>query len=679
MNELAVSFGWLALQVTAIAIVAWLLESRLARRCPAAAGRLLVAAFVAIGLLTIAGLGPLPDWWAWQPPRGTQPGASEVASTPTEPASPQADAATPGRWFRINLPTMVPESVSDRDLAGRAGRLLAAIWLAGAALALLRLCLGLVRVQSIRRRCEPVVDPQVLDALASLRARMGCKRPVEIRVAELPGLPATAGWLRPMILLPLDWRVWNESQLQAALAHELAHIKSADYLAGVLAQLGLATHFYHPLMRRLWGRLQLRQELAADALAARHAGGPHDYLRALAVLALRSQGRRPDVPARLFLSAHGGAWFRRVEMLRNAKEARPVSRTVRGLALAVLVCSVAVVSAMRGPAQSPTPAATPPAIENNLEPFDLSYFSPENAPHSHALVAIRPSVVFTLPGMENVRKQYELGLAEIVKAQGGSLPNGFSLADIDQIVAEVGFESKGTGEPGSRSIMIGSDCFMIRMKKDMDWGKFLKTVFVNVDSKSAGAGMFYTIKIAALPGPMTLYAPDNRTLVPAKEKDGKPVVPAKAKAPDLGPAWKQVERAHFAYFYDNRDHWWTEKLAPELKMLDPAAKLVGAAESASLGAWFTDGIRAKLSIQGKTDADAKLCQESMEAIRKLARKTPATKSDEDEPIFKLGKALLRKAAGFDRDGAMLKAEASVSVRLADLLNKMEAKAEATAK
>jgi hypothetical protein len=425
--------------------------------------------------------------------------------------------------------------------------------------------------------------------------------------------------------------------------------------------------------------LQLRQELAADALAARHAGGPHEYLRALAALALRSHRRCPDVPARLFLSAHGGAWFRRVEMLRNAKEARPVSRTVRGLALALLASSVAIVSAVRGPAQSPTPAAPPTAVENNLEPFDLSYFSRENAPHSHALVAIRPGVMLALPGMEAIRRQYEDGLAEIAKAQGGSLPNGFSLADIDQIIAEVGFESKGTGEPGSRSIMIGSDCFMIRMKKDVDWGKFLKTIFVNVEGKSAGAGTFYTIKFAALPGPMTLYAPDSRTLVPAKEKDGKPVVPAKAKAPDLGLAWKQVERAHFAYFYDNRDHWWTEKLTPELKMLDPAAKLVAAAESASLGAWFNDGIRAKLSIQGKTDAEAKLCQESMDAIRKLASKTPAANADDGEPIFKLGKALLLKAAKFDRDGDMLKAEASVSVRLADVLKNLETKAEATSK
>ena len=52
------------------------------------------------------------------------------------------------------------------------------------------------------------------------------------------------------------------------LAHELAHVRRTDYLAGLLARLGVALHFYHPLVYWLAARLHLQQELAADALAA---------------------------------------------------------------------------------------------------------------------------------------------------------------------------------------------------------------------------------------------------------------------------------------------------------------------------------------------------------------------------------------------------------------------------
>ena len=61
---------------------------------------------------------------------------------------------------------------------------------------------------------------------------------MELReVADL-GSPATAGWRRPVILVPPDWRDWDASERRAVLAHELAHIIRGDYAAGLLARLG---------------------------------------------------------------------------------------------------------------------------------------------------------------------------------------------------------------------------------------------------------------------------------------------------------------------------------------------------------------------------------------------------------------------------------------------------------
>ena len=62
---------------------------------------------------------------------------------------------------------------------------------------------------------------------------MGCRQAVEIR--EVPELtaPATAGWWHPVIMLPDDWRSWNDADRRAVLAHELAHIHRWDYAAGL--------------------------------------------------------------------------------------------------------------------------------------------------------------------------------------------------------------------------------------------------------------------------------------------------------------------------------------------------------------------------------------------------------------------------------------------------------------
>ncbi len=42
-----------------------------------------------------------------------------------------------------------------------------------------------------------------------------------------------------------------------------------DFLTGLLAQLSVALHFYHPLAHWLAKRLRLEQELAADAWGSR--------------------------------------------------------------------------------------------------------------------------------------------------------------------------------------------------------------------------------------------------------------------------------------------------------------------------------------------------------------------------------------------------------------------------
>ena len=146
------------------------------------------------------------------------------------------------------------------------GSTLAAVALAGTGVGLLNLILGLWAVALCRRRGRPVDDLQIVGMLEELRQAMGCERPVELR--EVPDLstPATAGRLRPVLLLPDDWRSWSVAERRAVLAHELAHILRGDYAVGLTARLAVLLNYYHPLVRWMAGRLHLQQEQAADAI-----------------------------------------------------------------------------------------------------------------------------------------------------------------------------------------------------------------------------------------------------------------------------------------------------------------------------------------------------------------------------------------------------------------------------
>ena len=121
-----------------------------------------------------------------------------------------------------------------------------------------------------------------------------------------------------------------QAERRAVLAHELAHVCRGDFLAGLVAQLSLALHFYHPLAHWLAARLRLEQELAADAWGAALSGGKTTYLATLAQMALRRDSRALTWPARAFLPSRG-TFVRRIEMLQDtqANSVMPPSRPQR--------------------------------------------------------------------------------------------------------------------------------------------------------------------------------------------------------------------------------------------------------------------------------------------------------------------------------------------------------------
>ena len=175
--------------------------------------------------------------------------------------------------------------------------------LSGAGCCLASLLLGLWGVRDYRRRSVAIGDPNLLAEVELLCRSLSVAGHVEVReLSSAAGsTAAAAGWLRPFILFPHDWRSWSSLEHRAVLAHELAHIARADYASGIVAQLGLALHFYHPLIHWMVARLRLQQELAADALGA--ACGRAPFLRPRAFANGTSSGGKTaclagqDVPA----------------------------------------------------------------------------------------------------------------------------------------------------------------------------------------------------------------------------------------------------------------------------------------------------------------------------------------------------------------------------------------------
>jgi len=105
-----------------------------------------------------------------------------------------------------------------------------------------------------------------------IRRSRATERPTEgIEVGESDGVsaPGTLGILRPTIVLPAGWREWDESKLEAVLAHERSHVRRMDPAVQFLSSLHRALLWHSPLSWFLHRRIvRVAEEASDDAAVA---------------------------------------------------------------------------------------------------------------------------------------------------------------------------------------------------------------------------------------------------------------------------------------------------------------------------------------------------------------------------------------------------------------------------
>jgi D-alanyl-D-alanine endopeptidase (penicillin-binding protein 7) len=183
------------------------------------------------------------------------------------------------------------------------------LWAACAGALALRMALGLLWIG--RTGSAASTDPAWQARLSQMAARFGLDRAVRLRVVDRLASPVTAGWWRPMVLVPAALVTGMPPQLlEALLAHELGHVKHHDYLVNLVQNVIETLLFYHPAVWWISHRIRIEREQIADDFAAAHLGEP----RRLA-LALSELERLQFSAHRLAQAANGGDLMARIRRL----------------------------------------------------------------------------------------------------------------------------------------------------------------------------------------------------------------------------------------------------------------------------------------------------------------------------------------------------------------------------
>ena len=284
-------------------------------------------------------------------------------------------------------------------------------WFAGVVLLSFRSIGGFVQVESLRRRKFACVSDEILELCLDLQDRMRINRIVRYCQTIHVDVPLVAGWVRPVVLLPVSAVTGlSRPQLEAVIAHELAHIRRYDAFINIFQVAVETLLFYHPVVWWLGKRIRTEREHCCDDDAVAVCGSPVVYARALAHLAETRQSPQ------MAMALDGSPLVARVARLLGSSRA-PQPFRAANLSAGVLCLSVAVLAGtafvggfhilraqtppVAPPAPTPALASTRP-VPTPAAPGDAFIVRPNEpvlalaapaAPHAAGIPAATPAPV----------------------------------------------------------------------------------------------------------------------------------------------------------------------------------------------------------------------------------------------------------------------------------------------
>lgn len=197
-------------------------------------------------------------------------GASASAAKPVQGVSAAAPPSAPAPEVPASQPAVI---------------LFVEAWFLGVVLLSLRTAGGLFLIERMRSKEIKPVGGEIYRRCIALQWRMGFARVIRFCECDRLDAPAAFGWLRPVVLLPVRaLGGLTEDQIDAVIAHELAHIRRLDCFVN-LFQIGVETLlFYHPAVWWVSQRIRVEREHCCDDEAVALCGDAVDYARALTLM-----------------------------------------------------------------------------------------------------------------------------------------------------------------------------------------------------------------------------------------------------------------------------------------------------------------------------------------------------------------------------------------------------------
>jgi beta-lactamase regulating signal transducer with metallopeptidase domain len=229
-----------------------------------------------------------------------------------------------------------------RDYFGAQLPMIVLLWFLGMAVFLLRFIGLVLQVQGMRRRMNFHADPYWGELLGRLVQKAGFNQHIDLLESALVRSPLTIGHFKPVILFPIGLiNRLSEQEVEAILAHELAHILRRDYFFNILQSLVEALFYYHPAVWWLSAQARNERESACDDMAVALLGNQINYAKAL--VAIQEMAFYPLTAALAVTGGRRSQFMMRLQRLFSQPKTTFNMRE-KLIATCLVVCSVAVLA-----------------------------------------------------------------------------------------------------------------------------------------------------------------------------------------------------------------------------------------------------------------------------------------------------------------------------------------------
>ena len=185
-------------------------------------------------------------------------------------------------------PVINQNTVKFRAFFQRNFNIICLIWLVGMLFMMARFIGGLIYTQRLRTQNLMPISDEWGQIVKSLSHKLGLKRKVESFLSPLTRVPVTLGAVKPILLFPISALTGlTPKEVEAVIAHELAHIRRNDYLLNIMQSVVEMLFFYHPAVWVISAQVRAERENSCDNIAVDATGNRIEYIRTLAAMQIK--------------------------------------------------------------------------------------------------------------------------------------------------------------------------------------------------------------------------------------------------------------------------------------------------------------------------------------------------------------------------------------------------------